>query len=138
MLRRAAALLRPTTTFTQQDRTGLVWRMQTDAGPLGHQIIFTLGQPVTGSYNTLMFSNVRVRSLNIHITMQQNDTTIDGREVVEVFSWEDPDSLVELQSSPAAPQSTITRRFSEHGINMSMQANDVLAHTIFTRVVEVK
>ena len=45
-LRRAAALLRPTTTLTQQDRTGAVWRMQTDAGLLAHQIIFTLGQPV--------------------------------------------------------------------------------------------
>ena len=70
--------------------------------------------------------------------MQQNDTTIDGRKVVEVFSWEEPDSLVELQSSPAAPRSTITRRFSEQGIHMSMQANDVLANTIFKRVVEVK
>ena len=54
-----------------------------------------------------------------------------------MFTWLDPNTLTELQTSKRVT-TTIVRKFYPKGIEIEMEANGVVAKTIFSRKMAQK
>lgn len=64
-------------------------------------------------------------------------TTLDGRKVKSVFTWLSPNTLTEVQTTKRVT-TTIVRKFYPKGIDIEMEANGVVAKTIFSRKMAQK
>ena len=57
---------------------------------------------------------------------------MDGRKVTSVFTWSEPNTLTEVQTTEKV-NTTILRRFYTKGIDIEMEAKGIVARTIFSR-----
>ena len=69
-----------------------------------------------------------------NLISQLQDTTLDGRKVTSLFTWSEPNTLMEVQTTRKV-NTTILRRFYTKGIDIEMEAKGVIARTIFSRKI---
>ena len=62
---------------------------------------------------------------------------MDGRKVTSVFTWSQPNTLMEVQATSKVT-TTILRRFYPRGVDIEMDAKGVVARTIFSRKITNK
>ena len=87
--------------------TDCVWNIKTDAGLRTHNIQFQLD------------------------TWTQ-DTTMDGRRIMTMFTRPTVDTLVELQMSDRV-NTTLVRQFYNDRMEVTMRVNNVVATSLFKR-----